>query len=184
MKKNVLIWGIALILVVAAVYINTNFNNTPFNKNNGKNSDQINLNTDLGKAMDFKLQDLEGNTVYLSDYEGKNVYVNFFATWCPPCKAEMPDLEKLWEKYQDKDLVVLAIDLGDDQEEVRSFIEENKFTFKTLLDSDLMVSNQYNVTSIPVSVFIDKQGNIVAKQVGAMSFDQMESYVKQLMDKQ
>lgn len=177
MKRNLLIIGIAFILMISAVYVNGYFN-----KKISFNGNQINFSKNE-KAMDFKLQDLEGNTVYLSDYEGKNVYVNFFATWCSPCKSEMPDLEKIWEKYQDKDLVVLAVNLGDPQEDVDSFIKENKFTFKTLLDSDLMISNQYNITSIPVSIFIDKEGQIVAKQVGAMTFEQMESYVKQLIEK-
>ena len=184
MKKNLLIWGIALVLVLIAVYTTGNFEgNTSVPQNTNNDSNQIDLNAGAEKAPDFTLKDLEGNTVSLSDYIGKNVYINFFATWCPPCRDEMPEIEKIYQKYKDEGIVVLAVDLGEDRDTVKSFIEENKYNFKVLLDSDQNVAEQYNITSIPVSVFIDKKGNIAAKQVGAMTIDQMESAVKLLTEK-
>lgn len=184
MKKNILIWGIALVLVIIAVYTTSNFNKaTPVPQKTATISNEVTLNTASEKAIDFKLMNLDGNLVSLSDYKGKNVYVNFFATWCPPCRGEMPEIEKISQEYIDQDLVVLAVDLGEDRDIVKSFVEENQYSFKVLLDSDQAVADQYNITSIPVSYFIDKEGNVVKKQVGAMTIDQMEAAVKLLMDK-
>lgn len=209
MKKNLLIWGTALILLVVAVYITTNYNKKKdVDTSSGQavaasdskqsspdtlsssgqttttsDSKQTGLDTSGEKAIDFTLKDLDGKKVALSDYKGKNVYLNFFATWCPPCRAEMPDIEKVYQKYKDKDFVVLAVDLGEDRNTVKSFIEKNKFNFKVLLDSDQTVGEQYSTTAIPVSIFIDKKGNIVAKKVGAMTSGEMELNVKMLIDK-
>lgn len=184
MRKNILIWGIALVLVIIAVYTTGNFNKTtPLPQKTATIPNEVPLNTANEKAIDFKLMDLDGNQVSLSDYKGKNVYVNFFATWCPPCRGEMPEIEKISQEYKDQDLVVLAVDLGEDRDIVKSFVEENQYSFKVLLDSDQAVADQYNITSIPVSYFIDKEGNVVTKQVGAMTIDQMEAAVKLLMDK-
>lgn len=189
MKKNLLIWGTALILLVVAVYITTNYNKKKdINTSLGQaaatsDSKQSNVDTSGEKAIDFTLKDLDGKKVSLSDYKGKNVYLNFFATWCPPCRGEMPDIEKVYQKYKDKDFVVLAVDLGEDRNTVKSFIEKNKFNFKVLLDSDQTVGEQYSTTAIPVSIFIDKKGNIVAKKVGAMTSGEMELNVKMLIDK-
>ena len=184
MKKNGLIWIIAVILIIVAVYTTDNYNPKSSEKENTtNNSTQTPLDTASEKALDFTLKDLEGNTVSLSDYKGENVYVNFFATWCPPCKGEMPDIEKISQKYKDKDLVVLAVDLGEDRDTVKNFIAENNLSFKVLLDSDQTATELYQITSIPVSVFIDKKGNVVAKKVGAMTGGEMELYVKMLVNK-
>lgn len=182
MKKNILIWGAAIILIAVAVYTMANYNTK---KENDISSNQVTpiVDASLEKAINFGLKDLDGNTVSLSDYIGKNVYLNFFATWCPPCRGEMPDIEKVYQKYKNQDFVVLAIDLGEDRDTVKSFIENNKYNFKVLLDSDQTVGQKYRTTSIPVSVFIDKKGNIAAKQVGAMTSEQMELKVKMLIDK-
>lgn len=197
MKKNLLIWGSALVLVVAAILVTNGYG-----KNQAVTTDpsiqseaaqdikqssvgniEASTASDLEKAIDFTLKDLNGNKVSLSDFKGKNVYLNFFATWCPPCRAEMPDIEKMYQKYKDKDFVVLAVDLGEDRDTVKNFIEKNKFSFNVLLDSDQSVGEKYNISAIPVSVFIDKKGNVVAKKVGAMTGVEMELYIKMLLDK-
>lgn len=197
MKKNLLIWGSALVLIVAAFFVTNSYGKnktvttSPSIQSeatqdiNQSSAGNIGASTesDPEKAIDFTLKDLNGNKVSLSDFKGKNVYLNFFATWCPPCRAEMPDIEKVYQKYKDKDFVVLAVDLGEDKDTVKSFIEKNKYNFKVVLDSDQSVAEKYNISAIPVSVFIDKKGNVVAKKVGAMSNGEMELYVKMLVDK-
>lgn len=196
MKKNILIWGITIVLILVAFLVTNSYtkNKTVMTvdastqasedlKQSSAGNNQLNTESDLEKAIDFKLKDLDGNEVALSDFRGKNVYLNFFATWCPPCKAEMPDIEKMYQKYKDKDFVVLAVDLGEDMDTVKSFIEKNNFNFKVLLDSDQSVAEKYSISAIPVSVFIDKKGNVVAKKVGAMTGGEMELYVKMLVDK-
>ena len=189
MKKTILIWGTVLILLIVAIYTTTNYNKK---KDVGTSSVQVTATSDSKqssldvlseKAIDFTLKDLDGKTVSLSDYKGKNVYLNFFATWCPPCRGEMPDIQKVFKKYKDQDFVVLAVDLGEDRDTVKSFIEKNKYSFKVLLDSDQTVGQQYSTNAIPVSIFINKKGNIVAKKVGAMTSGEMELNVKMLIDK-
>ncbi|GLC29131.1 TlpA disulfide reductase family protein [Clostridium omnivorum] len=132
------------------------------------------------KAIDFKLKDLNGKNVSLSDFKGKKVLLNFWATWCPPCRAEMPDIEKLYQENKDSDLVILGINLGEDTQTVKSFIDKNKYNFNILLDSDQAVAIKYNIVSIPTSFFIDKEGNIVYKKVGAMSIEEMRDNVSLL----
>lgn len=193
MKKTLLIWGTALVLIVIAIIVTNGYGKSgpnqtlPDNQSfSSRDQDQAFDNSQENKpeteAIDFTLTDLDGNTVSLSDYKGKSVYLNFFATWCPPCRAEMPDIEKVYQKYKDKDFVVLAVDLGEDKDTVKSFIEDNGYSFKVLLDSDQSVGQQYEISAIPVSVFIDKNGKIVNKRVGALSEDEMEEIIKSLVE--
>lgn len=142
------------------------------------------------KAQDFKLKDLSGNEVSLSSFKGKNVLLNFWATWCPPCKSEMPDMEKLYQETKDSDLVILAVNIGEDRDTVKGFIDKNKYNYRILLDSDTSVSEKYTITSIPTTYLIDKDGNIVPfvnkqgktvnKNLGAMTLEEMKSYLKYL----
>lgn len=139
------------------------------------NSGQVDL------APDFSLTDLDGNTVSLSDYRGeKNVYLNFWASWCGPCKLEMPDIEEIHREYQDKDIVVLTVNGGESQNVVERYIDNNGFSFTVLLDPDMTVSKLYKVNSIPVSVFIDKEGKIRSQRVGLLTKEQMLSYIEKL----
>lgn len=204
MKKNLILWGTAVVLVLTALFVtkyyNKGSNNTVLQSPSAQtqsastqdSSSQPALNQDISssgdsstgqKAIDFTLTDLDGKKVSLKDFRGKNIYLNFWATWCPPCRGEMPEIEKVYQQYKDKDLVVLAVDLGEDMNTVKDFIQQNKYNFMVLLDSDQSVAVQYNITAIPVSYFIDKDGNIVAKRVGALSEEEMLSYVEQLIGK-
>ena len=116
----------------------------------------------------------------LSDLKGKKVFLNFWATWCPPCKAEMPEIEKLYQETKDSDLVIVAVEIGEPLSTVKSFIDSNKYNFKVLLDSDQSVASKYNIASIPTSYFIDADGNIISKNMGGMNIDQMKAYIKAL----
>ncbi len=132
-------------------------------------------------APDFTLLDLDGNTVSLQDFKGeKVVYLNFWATWCPPCRMEMPDLDKLYQENKSDDFVVLAINLGESEKLVKEFIEENGYSFPVLLDKSQKVGIAYNTFSIPTSVVIDKEGIIRSYRVGLMTYDQMLEMVKSI----
>lgn len=144
------------------------------------NSLHLNINTPKDKAIDFKLKDLTGKEVSLSDFKGKRVFLNFFATWCPPCRAEMPEMQKLYAETKDSDLVILAVDLGEDAETVSNFISDNKYSFKVLLDSNNIAAEKYQISSIPSSYFIDKDGFIVNKHIGGMTIQDMKSYISNL----
>lgn len=130
------------------------------------------------KAPDFDLKTLAGDKVKLSDLKGKKVMLNFWATWCPPCKAEMPAMEEFHKEAGD-DVVILAVNI-DPHLDVKAFIDENGITFPILLDEEDKVNETYQVLSIPTTYFIDTKGNIGNKYIGAMNLDAMKQYTKDL----
>ena len=112
------------------------------------------------QAEDFQLADLDGKTQSLSQYRGKIVLVNFWATWCKPCTTEMPAMQASYDKLRDKGFVVLAVNELEDEAKVREHIATYKHTFPVLLDHDNKVANQFGVFGLPVSVFIDQEGRV------------------------
>jgi peroxiredoxin len=110
------------------------------------------------QAEDFQLADLDGKTQSLSQYRGKIVLVNFWATWCKPCTTEMPAMQKIYDKLRDKGFVVLAVNELEDDAKVREHIKQYGHTFPVLMDRDNKVANQFGVFGLPVSVFIDEKG--------------------------
>src|SRR4051812_23980181 len=130
------------------------------------------------KAPDFELKTLTGETVKLSDLKGKKVMLNFWATWCPPCKAEMPAMEQFHKEAGDK-VVILAVNI-DPHLDVQAFVDENKITFPIPLDAEDTVNEMYQVLSIPTTYFIDTKGNIGNKYIGAMNHDTMKQYTNEL----
>lgn len=110
------------------------------------------------EAPDFQLPDLNDKPLKLSDYRGKVVFLNFWATWCKPCTSEMPAMQTVYDQLRDKDFVVLAVNELEDEAKVREHIQQYKHTFPVLLDRENQVANQYGVFGLPVSVFIDRQG--------------------------
>jgi peroxiredoxin len=110
------------------------------------------------QAEDFSLTDLEGKQQSLSQYRGKVVLVNFWATWCKPCTTEMPAMQATYDKLRDKGFVVLAINELEDDAKVREHIKQYGHTFPVLMDRDNKVANQFGVFGLPVSVFIDEKG--------------------------
>lgn len=133
-------------------------------------------------ATDFQLKDLNGQTVSLSGLRGKPVMFNFWATWCGPCRAEMPLLQQIYDAWKDKGLIVLEIDLQESASAVQQFMTDNKLTLPTLLDSDGQVSKAYAVTVIPTTYFVDKGGVIRQIVRGAFPNTQLiEDQLKLIM---
>jgi thiol-disulfide isomerase/thioredoxin len=133
-------------------------------------------------APDFTLTDLDGNIVRLSDFQGKVVFLNFWATWCPPCRVEMPEMEEVYQEYRDKDVVIIGVDLWESRSDVKDFVEGNGYSWTFVVDSTGEVTEDYLVTGIPSSFFIDKDGVIRALQVSAMSRDTMEANLAEAME--
>lgn len=125
-----------------------------------------------GEAPEFALEDLAGNRVRFSDHRGHVVLLNFWATWCPPCRAEMPSMEKLYQAYRGRGLVILAIS-GDrtGQSTVEGFVQEVGVTFPILLDPANEVFAQYGVRGLPTSYLLDRQGRIVSAEAGARDWN-------------
>ena len=124
------------------------------------------------RAPDFAFEDLEGNTVRLSELRGKPVLLNFWATWCPPCRKEIPDLQRFYEQYGDR-ITLLGIDWGEDVEEVKRFLERYGATYTNLLDKDGKFFVRYRLTGLPTSYWIDEEGIIRGMWLGAMELEEM-----------
>jgi len=175
---NILILLLAAIIVLVIAF-------AVVNKDNGlsstlpNNQQQEGQSQDPVAAPDFTLTDLEGNTVSLSDYSGQNVFLNFWASWCGPCRDEMPDMELIHKDFEGE-VVILAVNVGENAATASGFREDYELTFKILLDEKNEVASLYGVTGIPTSYFIDKEGNIMSGYVGTMDYDTMESYIIRL----
>lgn len=139
----------------------------------------------VGTPVDeFRLTDLDGKTHSLSQYRGKVVLVNFWATWCKPCTTEMPAMQASFDKLWDKGFVVLAINELEDEPKVREHIKQYGHTFPVLMDRDNKVANQFGVFGLPVSVFIDQQGRVQEYIKGGLLTEQMINDVVAKIQKQ
>lgn len=118
-------------------------------------------------ALDFSLRNLSGRQESLKNYRGKVILLNFWATWCPPCREEMPSMERLYHSLKDQGLVVLGISSDAfGERSVKPFVDEFRLTFPVLLDPDSRVTNVYMVRYRPTSYLIDAQGRIITRIVG------------------
>lgn len=133
-------------------------------------------------APDFSLEDLEGNQRQLSEFQGKYVMLNFWASWCPPCQAEIPHMVKL---YSEGDLTdefeIVAVNLSENPDNVATFAQEADMGFPILLDSQGQVASQYQIRNIPTSYFLNKDGTIDSIHVGTLTEDILQQYVNELM---
>jgi peroxiredoxin len=117
-------------------------------------------------APNFAFRYPDGKTIALADYKGQPVIVNFWATWCPPCRREMPGLVKAYEAHKDDGLMIIEVDVGEPPETVAPFVEEHKMTMPVVLDQRQEITRLYRTDSFPTSFFIDKDGVIQARWVG------------------
>ncbi|TLS38133.1 peroxiredoxin family protein [Pseudalkalibacillus caeni] len=136
-------------------------------------------------APDFSLTTLSGEKASLSDFKGKPVLLNFWATWCPPCKKEMPDMQKFYEKHGSEAAIVSVnmtkFELPDRREKVKDFVEDYQLTFPVLLDLKGEVGEKtYNVITMPTTFLIDSEGVIKEKVIGPMTYKKMEESIDRL----
>ncbi|WP_202406195.1 TlpA family protein disulfide reductase [Pontibacillus yanchengensis] len=157
--------------------------NKEFNVTEGQGSD--NNTNEVGlevgkKAPDFQLTTLNDKKISLSNLKGEKVMINFWATWCPPCRAEMPDMEKF---YQNEDITILAINLTSTESglgDVRDFVKEFELSFPILLDKQNNIATSYQIRPIPTTYMVDSNGVIQHKALGAMNYEQMVKQYKQM----
>ena len=140
-------------------------------------------------AIDFTLKDQYGNIHTLSDYKGKTVFLNFWATWCSPCRAEMPDIQKLYEEFQqeEEDIVILGVaapNLGREKSEegIKGFLEENGYTYPVVMDTEAEAFQAYGINSFPTTFMIDKDGNVFGYIPGQLSEETMRDIIRQTVD--
>ncbi|ASK63434.1 cytochrome C biogenesis protein [Virgibacillus phasianinus] len=192
MIKKVLAAAILIILVVLLII---NVTNKP-NNDTGSNEVDVTGNTNVDgaaivspsdsglevgkKAPDFELETLSGETIKLSDLQGKKVFINFWASWCPPCKKEMPELQEFYKQHSDE-IEVLAITSENNLKDVREYIDHNSYSFPVLLDKESQVTSNYGVITIPTTYFVGTDGVIQQpKKIGPMTHDFMVEMLEKL----
>jgi len=132
-------------------------------------------------ASNFTLKNLKGEEVKLEDYRGKGVFLNFWATYCPPCEKEMPYLESAYKDYKDKDIEVLAVDVGEPRIIVNQFVSKKELSFPVLLDWNADVADSYEVNTLPVTFLINEKGEIKERISGEMTEENIRYYLKSIV---
>ncbi|MDK2805361.1 MAG: hypothetical protein PWQ94_525 [Thermoanaerobacterium sp.] len=185
-KNIILAVSIILVLILGiSIYFLNSYVMSNQSKSNSQNvsgvntaDEKVQVGTEKGDlAPDFSLKDINGNTVTLSKLRGRKVILNFWATTCPYCKIEMPELNKFYQNNKN-DVVLLAIDIGEEKSTVENYLESKGYGFTILLDSDAKVAMDYKVQFIPMSFFIDEKGIIRSISNGAMTYDEVDEYFK------
>jgi thiol-disulfide isomerase/thioredoxin len=121
--------------------------------------------------IDFTLPLLNGTKITLSQYKGKVVFLNFWATWCGPCRSEMPSMETVYQRLKNKGFEILAVNIGESRGKVSEFMQEYKLNFPAVLDEKSITGSQYNVRAIPTTYIIDRRGLIIARIVGSINWN-------------
>lgn len=189
MKKT----GIVLILIFALLLSSCSLGKKPDtaskgSEQSGTNTGQQGIDKDEIKisAQDFELDTLNGNRIKLSDLKGKVVVINFFATWCPPCRAEMPGFISTMEKYakDNESVVFLFVDVDEDSETVKEFLKERNYTIDPLMDKGAEVYSKYTLRGgIPTTTIVDEDGKIAAQHEGLMESGDLKAYIEKTLKK-
>jgi len=175
MLKAILLVMLALGLVMAGCSGNSEDTGDP------ESAEETSQHPWIGKpAPDFQFQDADGQSTSLSDFQGKAVLINFWQVRCVPCRLEMPYIQEIYEEWSGKELVVLAINFGEDPSQVGAFLQTYGFSFPVLLDMRGTIAQMYNVRPIPTTFLIDKDGIIQDMKIGAF---QSKTEIEEILSK-
>jgi len=125
---------------------------------------------------DFTLMDLDGNEISLSDFNGKVLILNFWATWCPPCREEIPDFVEVYNEYESKDVQFIGVS-NEDISTLRSFVEDYNINYPILIDN-ANVASKWGINAIPTTFMLDRDGKVIFKNIGMMTREQLENNIK------
>jgi peroxiredoxin len=134
----------------------------------------------IGKtAPNFELDDISGKKVQLNDFRGKPILLNFWASWCAPCRIEMPEFQEIYDTNQE--LVIIGVNLQEDRENIVKFTDKFAITFPILLDPDSEVKSMYNIFTQPVTYFIDGNGKIIDKKFGPLTIEEINEKINKIV---
>ncbi|WHY65553.1 thiol-disulfide oxidoreductase ResA [Neobacillus sp. SuZ13] len=170
-KRRLVIRSIILLLLGAAVVYTLYANFTKDTKQKVAVGAQ---------APDFVLVDMQGNKHQLSDYRGQGVFLNFWGTWCPPCKKEMPYINNQYHQYKDKGVQVLTVDIQESELAVNQFAERLKLDFPIMIDTDKEVMSTYGIDPLPATFLIDKNGEVVEYYTGALTEEKVREFMEKI----
>lgn len=186
--KYILI-AISLIAVIALAVFGYNYLSSRYQpeEQSGTNSDTSvesgNSKESINQALDFTVTDMDGNNVKLSDYFGNPIVINFWATWCGPCKSELPVFNKLYSENKDE-VVFLMVNLTDGYRDttksVNKFVSDNNYSFPVYFDTEYSASDAFDVSGIPMTVFIDENGALYDSHIGMINESALEDYLIKL----
>lgn len=184
--KIVILAAVLVVLIFAAVILYNNMSKdySPFDSvaNTASDSEKKALTEaieDIVTTTDFTVTDKDGNKVKLSDFFGKPIVVNFWATWCSPCTSEMPHFEEAYKTYGDE-VTFLMINVGDSYDEAYRYALGKGYTFPVLHDTDYSASYAYGVSSIPMTLFINEKGELVNSRIGMLNKATLESNIEKI----
>ena len=194
--KNIVKWIIIAVLLVgilagATVLYNkysSEFDNSNLIGNETTELTEVDVSEtqtmEYNDVLDFTVTDYDGNQVNLSDYKGKPIVLNFWATWCYYCKVEMPDFNEAYKKYPDVQfLMVNATGTnGETVESAKAYIEQEQYEFDVFFDVNYNGLRKFAVSSFPATIFIDKDGNIVSNRIGMLTMDALEREIKKITE--
>ncbi len=122
-------------------------------------------------GLEFALKDMDGKTHKLSDYKGKTLIINFWASWCPPCREEMPSMERAWQKIKNNNIVMLAINVGEDEDTIFTFLGDYPVSFTILMDSTGEVTENWPIKGLPTTYIVSPEGKLVYRAIGGRQWD-------------
>lgn len=182
MNKKILLPALLLSLVLIGLYISlVLFKEPPTNRQNEATAPLTRLEHEIA-APDFKLADLDGETHSLASYQGKPLIINFWATWCPPCRAELPSMNRAWQKIKGEGINMIAVNVGESEDTVFAFMGQYPIDFTVLLDETGEIINQWPIKGLPTTFVLNKEGKLVYRAIGGRAWDSDEllNMVRQL----
>ena len=134
-----------------------------------------------GPAPQFSATDLDGNTISLEQYKGKVLVINYFTTWCPPCKAEIPDFIAAYREHKEQGLEFIGVDVGEEPDDVNDFVEQQHINYPVIAGDKAMEEKFGHVRSYPTTVVIDRDGNIAEKRIGMLTAEELDKIIAPLL---
>ncbi|MEC8986524.1 MAG: TlpA disulfide reductase family protein [Chloroflexota bacterium] len=172
--KGIAILILAILISLFAIFLATGLANQA--SATGRSGEQL-----IGRrAPEFLADSINGKPLSLSNYPESPIILNFWASWCPPCRDETPHFEKIWRLYKEKDVVVIGINVQDDLNSANEYISEFDVTFINGMDKNGRIMVDYGVTGLPVTFFLDREGMIIGRWVGSIGASSLESRVEAL----